>query len=103
MRRRQDSPWYVAEKMRVRTAPTPGIAYRIADGENPFLAWRVENATTPRKLARLTGIDSNRLIAFEMSRAFPNPEELEALAKALRITPELLMQRPPEAADGELT
>jgi transcriptional regulator with XRE-family HTH domain len=100
MRRRQDSPWLVAERQRVRTAPTQGVAHRIADGETAFQAWRVENTTPLRKLVRLTGIDINRLLAFEAGRALPHADELEALAKALRVTPELLMP-PAEPVDGE--
>jgi len=100
VRRRQDSPWLVAERNRVRTEPTQGIAHRIADGETAFQAWRVENTTTLRKLVRLTGIDINRLLAFEAGRAVPHADELEALAKALRVTPGLLMP-PVEPADGE--
>ena len=98
MRRRQESPWLRAERNRVRTAPTQGIAHRLADGETTFQAWRVENTTTVRKLVRLTGIDINRLLAFEAGRALPQADELEALAKALRVTPELLV---PEPADGD--
>jgi len=100
VRRRQDSPWLVAERNRVRTEPTQGIAHRLADGETTFQAWRVENTTTLRKLVRLTGIDINRLLAFEAGRALPHADELEALAKALRVTPELLVPRA-EPANGD--
>jgi len=81
----------MAERNRVRTAPTQGVAHRIADGETPFQAWRVENTTPLRKLVRLTGIDINRLLAFEMGRALPHPDELELLATALRVIPALLV------------
>lgn len=101
MRRRQESPWLVAERNRVRTAPTQGVAHRIADGETTFQAWRVENTTPVRKLARLTGIDVNRLLAFEMGHALPQADELVALAKALRVVPELLMPSVAEPAHGD--
>jgi len=101
MRRRQESPWLVAERNRIRTAPTQGVAHRIADGETSFQAWRVENTTPIRKLVRLTGIDINRLLAFETGHALPQADELEALAKALRVVPELLMPAAAEPADGE--
>jgi len=97
MRRRGVSPWLIEARNRVRTAPTQGVAHRIADGETAFQAWRVENSTPLRKLVRLTGIDINRLLAFEGGRALPHADELEALAKALRVTPDLLM--PPLDAD----
>jgi len=102
MRRRQESPWLVAERNRVRTAQTPGVANRIADGDTPFQAWRVENTTTIWKLVRLTNIDANRLLAFEADHAFPHLDELEALAKALRVVPQLLLPPAAKPADGEL-
>ena len=110
MRRRGTSPWLLAERNVVRTKPTQGVAHRIADGETPFQAWRVENTMPVRKLVRLTGIDINRLLAFEMGHAFPHADELEALAKALRVTVALLVlpcmtpdgnQQPSHAPDAE--
>jgi transcriptional regulator with XRE-family HTH domain len=101
MRRRQESPWLVAERNRVRTTPTQGILHRLADGETTFQAWRVENTTPIRKLARLTGIDVNRLLAFETGRALPHADELEVLAKELRVIPDLLMPPMAEPPDGE--
>ena len=101
MRRRQESPWLRAERNRVRTAPTQGIANRLADGETTFQAWRIENTTTLRKLVRSTGIDINRLLAFEVGHALPHADELEALAKALRVIPELLMPPVAEPTDGD--
>jgi transcriptional regulator with XRE-family HTH domain len=91
----------VAERNRVRTAPPPGVRHRVADGETTFQAWRVENTTPVRKLARLTGIDVDRLLAFEMGHALPQADELDVLAKALRVIPELLMPPVAEPADGE--
>lgn len=102
MRRRQESPWLVAERKHVRTAPTPGVANRIADGDTPFQAWRVESTMTIWKLVRLSNIDVNRLLAFEAGHAFPQPDELEALAKALRVAPELLLPPAATRSDGEL-
>ena len=101
MRRRQDSPWLVAEKKRIRTTPTQGVAHRIAGGETPFLAWRVENAMTLRKLARLTAIDPDRLVSFEAGHILPHHDELEALSKALRVTPDLLTAALGESAVSE--
>jgi transcriptional regulator with XRE-family HTH domain len=88
MRRRGKSPWLEAEKTRVRTTAPMGVAHRIASGETAFYAWRVENATPVKKMVRETGIPANRLDLFEMGYALPHPDELEALAKALRVTPE---------------
>ena len=90
MRRRGVSPWLIAERNRVRTAPTQGVAHRLAQGENVFHVWREENTTPLRKLARLSGVDYYRICAFEAGQALPYPDELEALAKALRVTPDLL-------------
>ena len=101
MRRRGKSPWLEAEKNRIRTVPTQGIAHRIASGETPFYAWRVESTTTVRKLARDSGIAEDRIDRFERGCAFPHADELEALAKALRVIPELLMAPSAEASNGE--
>lgn len=100
MRRRGKSPWLEAEKNRIRTVPTQGIAHRIASGETPFHAWRVESTTTTRKLAR-DRIAESRIDRFERGEAFPHADELEALAKALRVIPELLTPRPREPVNGE--
>lgn len=102
MRRRAKSPWLEAEKKRVRNAAPQGVAHRIMLGETPFQAWRVENATTLHKLARLTGIDRNRLLLFEDGRALPDADELAAIAAALRVTPDLLVpDMRAEHADAE--
>ena len=101
MRRRGKSPWLEAEKNRIRTEPTQGVAHRIADGETPFLAWRTENATTPGRVARAAGTTTARIDLFERGAALPHPDELEALAKALRVLPELLVPAQAEPADGE--
>jgi len=98
MRRREKSPWLEAEKKRIRNAPTQGIAHRIAGGETPFLAWRVEGTMGLRKLARLTGVSVDRLLLFESGNALPHDDELEAIATALRVVPALLM--PPNSADA---
>jgi len=90
MRRRQDSPWLVAERNRVRTEPTQGIAHRIADGESPLMAWRVESGFTIAKLDRLTGIAGQRLVDLEIGKEQPQPDELAAIAKALRVAIALL-------------
>lgn len=100
MRRRGVSPWLIEERNRVRTAPTPGVIHRVADGETTFQAWRIENTTPIRKLARLTGIAIDRLLSFETGHAFPHADELEILAKALRVTLELLVPSQSEPADG---
>lgn len=100
MQRRGKSPWLKAEKNRVRTAPTQGISHRIACGETPLYAWRVESTITTRKLSRETGIAAARVDLFEMGRAVPLPDELEALAKALRVVPELLVPQP-KAPNGD--
>lgn len=101
MRRRGKSPWLEAEKNRIRTSAPQGVAHRIADGETPFLAWRTENATTPGRLARAAGTTTARIDLFERGLAMPHPDELEALAKALHVTSDLLMPRQAEPADGE--
>jgi hypothetical protein len=100
MRRRGKSPWLELEKNKVRTVAPPGVADRIASGETPFQAWRVETTITMRKLARLTGIETHRLYLFETGRALPQADEIEALASALRVTPELLMPSLTGLADG---
>lgn len=100
MRRRGVSPWLIEERNLVRTAPTPGVIHRVADGETTFQAWRIENTIPVRKLARLTGIGFDRLLAFEMGHALPHVDELDALAKALRVTPELLVPTQSEPTDG---
>lgn len=100
MRRRGKSPWLEAEKKRVRAAAPMGVAHRIACGETPFQAWRVEDTMTLRKLARLTGIPSDRLLLFEGGAALPDEDELAALAVALRVTPDLL--RAPTAESASL-
>lgn len=91
VRRRQQSPWLLAERNRVRTTPTMGVASRLAQGENVFQVWREENATAQRTLALLSGVDYDRISLFESGLAMPHPDELEGLAKALRVTPDLLM------------
>jgi len=101
MRRRQDSPWLIAERNRVRTTPTQGIVSRLSEGENVFRVWREETTLTLRKLARLSGVDYDRLQLFEYGRALPHLEELEGLAKALRVAPDLLMPKMPEPTDGD--
>jgi hypothetical protein len=40
-------------------------------------------------------------LAFEMGHALPQADELDVLAKALRVIPELLMPPVAEPADGE--
>jgi transcriptional regulator with XRE-family HTH domain len=77
-----------------------GVARRLSEGENVFQVWREETALSQRKLARLSGVDYDRISLFEYGLAAPHSEELEALAKALRVTPDLLMP-PTEPADGE--
>lgn len=101
MRRRAKSPWLEAEKTRVRTAAPLGVAHRIASGETAFYAWRVENATTVKKLVRQTGIPARRIDLFEMGHAFPHRDELEVLSEALRVMPELLMPPAAEPTDDE--
>ena len=101
VRRRQESPWLRAERNRVRTAPTLGVANRLAQGENVFRVWREENATAQRTLARLSGVDYDRISLFEQGLALPHPDELAGLAKALRVMRELLMPPAAEPADGE--
>ena len=101
MRRRGKSPWLEAEKNRVRTAPTQGIAHRLADGENPLAVWRIETGLSVRQLDRKTGIAAYDLTCMEQGLLTPTLEELEKIAAALRVIPELLMQRPVESADGE--
>lgn len=83
--------------------PTQGIGYRIADGENAFQVWREETTLTLRKLARLSGVPTDRIDLFERGYAVPYPDELEGLAKALQVTPELLVPSVTEPADGERT
>lgn len=100
MRRRGKSPWLEAERKRIREEAPQGVLSRIADGESAFLAWRTENATTPGRLARASGIPIDRIDRFERGLALPHPDELEGLAKALRVVPELLM-RPRAEPDGE--
>lgn len=102
MRRRGKSPWLEAEKKRVRTCAPQGVTHRIASGETAFEAWRVENTTPIRKLARLCGIDVNRLLLFEAGHAMPHADELEALAAALRVTPDLLVPPAADRPDGEI-
>ena len=101
MRRRGKSPWLEAEQKRVRTATPPGTAHRIACGETPIQAWRTEATMPVRKLARLTGIDMDRLLLFEEKRALPAGDELAAIATALRVMPELLMSPVGEPANGD--
>lgn len=103
MRRRQDSPWLVAERNRIRNAPTQGVAHRIAQGENRFRVWREETTLTLRRLARLSGVPTDRIDLFEQGYAVPHPDELEGLAKALRVAPALLIPSVTEPADGQRT
>ena len=100
MRRRGTSPWLEAERQRVRTEMPAGVAHRIACGETTFEAWRIEGAMTWRKLARLTGIASSRLLLFERGHALPDADELAALATALRVRPDLLVPPAVELSDG---
>ena len=101
VRRRQESPWLRAERNRLRTAPTQGIADRLAQGENAFQVWREETTLAQRKLARLSGVDYDRISLFEQGLALPHPDELHGLAKALRVIPELLMPPVVGPSDGE--
>ena len=101
MRRRQESPWLVAERNRIRTAPTQGVAHRLAAGENVFQVWREETTLAQRKLARLSGVDYDRISLFERGLAQPHPDELAGLAKALRVARELLMSLSAEPTGGE--
>lgn len=94
MRRRQDSPRSVADRNRVRTEPTAGVAHRIADGDTPLAAWRVERCITIAKLDRLTGIAGQRLIDLQIGKAVAHPNEIAAIAAALNVIPALLI--PPE-------
>lgn len=83
------------------TETPAGVAHRIACGETTFEAWRVENTITWRKLARLTGIDTARLLLFERGHALRHADELAALATALRVTPALLVPPVVEPPEGE--
>ena len=100
VRGRQESPWLIAERNRIRTEPTQGVANRLSQGENVFQVWREENTTPQRKLARLSGVDHHRISAFEAGQAVPHADELEALAKALRVAPELLVPPQTNAVNG---
>ena len=90
MRKKGVSPYLLVERQRIRTAPTAGIAHRIADGETPLAAWRVESAMTIARLDRLTGIAGERLIQIEAGHVTATEEELHAIAKSLKLAPELL-------------
>ena len=90
MRRRQESPWLLAERKRIRTEPTPGVAHRLADGENPIAAWRIETGLSTRQLDRKTGIAGHSLNSMELGLITPTPEEIERIAAALRVVPDLL-------------
>ncbi|WP_442678299.1 helix-turn-helix domain-containing protein [Sphingomonas sp. ASY06-1R] len=87
------SPWLIAERERVRTQPTQGVAHRIAGGDNPLMAWRVETGLTIRKLDRLTGICCDDLCRMEIGQLQPTDAEIEALAKALRVVPDLIRRK----------
>jgi len=99
MRRRGVSPWLLAERNRVRTAPTQGVASRLADGENPIAAWRIESGLSTRQLDRKTGIAAHSLNSMELGLVTPTREELEKIAAALRVVPDLLTLPEPESAD----
>ena len=80
MRRRQESPWLLAERKRIRTEPTSGVAHRLADGENPIAAWRIETGLSTRQLDRKTGIAGHSLNSMELGLITPTPEEIEKIA-----------------------
>ncbi len=52
---------------------------------------RIDKGLSQWDLAGETGIPNYRISLIETGRAQPKPEELEALAKALETTPELLV------------
>lgn len=90
MRRRGISPWLVKARDQIRTAPSPGVAHRIADGDTPIAAWRVECGFSINTLSRLTNIDGWRLIDIESGLAPAHADEMNVIATALRVTPSLL-------------
>lgn len=62
MRRCGVSAWVLAERNRVRTPSTRGVASRLADGENPIAAWRIETGLSTRQLDRKTRIAVHRSV-----------------------------------------
>lgn len=101
MRKRQPSPWLLAEKERTRTAPPQSVTHRLGLGDNVFQIWREENCFSLRQLARRSGIDSERLLSFEFGPIQPDADELVRLAKALRVTTDLLKPQIADADDGD--
>lgn len=93
MRRRGKSPWLIAEQNRILTEMPPAVARSIADDDTALAAWRLHRCHTIAKLARLAKIPSERLYRLEQG-AVPHPDELAALAAALKIIPELLAPLP---------
>lgn len=61
----------------------------------------MENTIPIKKLARLTGIDVDRLLLFEAGHGMPQADELGALAAALRVVPELLVAPQAHRPEGD--
>ena len=102
MRRRGKSPWLEEERKRPLETILPCVAKRIAQGEHPLEVWAQQQCVPLKTIGRRTRIDMYRLIDVVHGTATLSGEEIEAVAKELRIGPHLLaiaaLKRP---ADSE--
>lgn len=102
MRRRGTSPWLKEQRNRTLDQMLPCVAERIATGEHPLEVWAQQQCMPLRTVARKTKIDMWRLLDVMRGCATLASDELEAVAKELRIAPHLLVHPLAEARrDGE--
>ena len=90
MRRRGKSPWLEEQRKRTLEAMLPCVAERIANGEHPLEVWAQQQCVPLKTIGRKTKIDMYRLIDVVHGTATLSEEEVEAIAKELRIAPHLL-------------
>lgn len=90
MRRRGTSPWLEEQRKRPVETMLPCVAERIAEGEHPLEVWAQQQCVSLKTIGRKTKIDMYRLIDVVHGTATLREEEVEAVAKELRIAPHLL-------------
>jgi DNA-binding XRE family transcriptional regulator len=61
------------------------VTYAILDGQNPIKIWRKYRGLTQQQLAEMAGMSRSHLSQIESGKREGSPEELTAIAKALRL------------------
>jgi len=102
MRRRGTSPWLKEQRNRTLDRMLPCVAERIATGEDSLEVWAQQQCVPLKTIARKTKIEMWRLLDVVRGCATLASDEVEAVAKELRIASHLLCRAEADGRpDGE--